>query len=211
MASGPKQWFFDAWSRIYDLSPVQFAVYRPAQSAVLAALGSHRVKHLLDVGCGTGLLAARIRRERRSTSVVGLDFSAGMLEHARARGGALPLVRGDGGRLPFRDGVFDAIVATESFHWFPDPDGALAEFRRVLRPSGRLLLALVNPRFALTGHVAYRASRLVGQPFHWPTAAQLAERLRRAGFRIEGQKRLFRFPGVLVFPPMLTVARRGRR
>jgi ubiquinone/menaquinone biosynthesis C-methylase UbiE len=208
MSPGPKQWFFDAWSRIYDLAPVQLAVYRPVQSAVVAALRRRRVKRLLDVGCGTGLLAARLRRELRSTSVFGLDFSAGMLEHARARDAALPLVRGDGGRLPFRDSALDAIVATESFHWFPDPDGALAEFRRVLRPSGRLLLALVTPRFALTGRLAYRASQLVGQPFHWPTAGELAERLIRAGFRVEQQERLVRFPGVLVFPPMLTVARR---
>jgi ubiquinone/menaquinone biosynthesis C-methylase UbiE len=210
MASGPQQWFFDAWSRIYDLTPVQLAVYRPVQTAVIAALRHHRVKRLLDVGCGTGVLGARIRREMRSTSVVGLDFSAGMLERARARDGLLPLVRGDGGRLPFRDGAFDAVVGTESFHWFPDPDGALAEFRRVLRPSGRLLLALVNPRFALTGEIAHRASRLVGEPFHWPTAGELAHRLRHGGFRVERQERLFRFPGILVFPPMLTIARRLR-
>jgi ubiquinone/menaquinone biosynthesis C-methylase UbiE len=208
MAAGPKQWFFDAWSRIYDLPPVQLAVYRPVQDAVVAALRRRRLKRLLDVGCGTGLLTARLRRELRSTFVCGLDFSAGMLEHARTRDGALALVRGDGGCLPVRDGVVDAIVATESFHWFPDPDGALAEFRRVLRPSGRLLLALVNPRFELTGRVAYRASQLAGQPFHWPTAGALAERLRRAGFRVERQERLVRFPGVLVFPPMLTLARR---
>jgi len=208
MAAGPKQWFFDAWSRIYDLPPVQAAVYRPVQNAVVAALRRRRVKRLLDVGCGTGLLTARLRRDLRSTSVFGLDFSAGMLEHARARDEALPLVRGDGGRLPFGDGVLDAIVATESFHWFPDPDGALAEFRRVLRPKGRLLLALVNPRFALTGRLAYEASRLVGQPFHWPTATDLARRIARAGFRIERQERLVRFPGVVIFPPMLTVARR---
>jgi ubiquinone/menaquinone biosynthesis C-methylase UbiE len=208
MTSGPTQWFFDAWSRVYDLSPVQLAVYRPVQTAVVAALRRRRLHRLLDVGCGTGLLADRLWHELRSTSVFGLDFSAGMLEHARARNRALPLVRGDGARLPFRDGSLDAIVATESFHWFPDPDSTLLEFRRVLRPSGRLLLALVNPRLGLTGRLAFQASRLVGQPFHWPTASELAGRLKRAGFRVERQDRVVRFPGVIVFPAMLTVAQR---
>jgi len=208
MALGPKQWLFDAWSLVYDLAPVQRAVYRPLQSAVVAALRRRRIKRLLDVGCGTGLLGARLRLELRSTSVVGLDFSAGMLRHARSRDGALALVRGDAERLPFRDDAFDALVTTEAFHWFPDPGGALAEFRRVLRPSGLLLVAVVTPRLALTGRLAYMASRLVGQPFHWPTASELAGRLASAGFRLERQQHVARFPGVLVFPPTLTVARR---
>ena len=165
MARGPKPWFFDAWSRVYDLSLVQRVVYRPPQDAVLRALRAAPCWAVLDIGCGTGQLAARLRRELPRTHVVGCDFSAGMLAEARVRDRHTDWVQGDAGRLPFADAAFDAVVSTEAFHWFPDPGRALAEFRRVLRPAGRLLLALVNPRFAATGRIVELASRVVGQPF----------------------------------------------
>lgn len=171
----------------------------------MAEIGA-RPGRVLDLGCGTGQLAARIHRERPGTRVVGCDFSPGMLAQAWARSRDPWWVRGDAGRLPFVDGVFDAVVSTEAFHWFPDQSGALAEMRRVLRPGGRLLLALVNPRFALTGRALYAASRVVGEPFYWPTADEMRRRVRRAGFHVDRQVRLFRLPGALFFPPVLTVA-----
>jgi ubiquinone/menaquinone biosynthesis C-methylase UbiE len=206
MRDGPKRWFFDVWARFYDVPVVQRAVYRPPHDAVVAALRDGPRRRVLDVGCGTGQLAVRIRRELRETRIVGCDFSAGMLRQARARARRAPWVQGDAGRLPFRDGTFDAIVCTEAFHWFPDRQAALAEFRRVLRPDGRLLLALVNPRFALTGRIVALASRLAGEPFRWPTREQLRRCLEAAGFHVDRQVPIFRLPGMLAIPPVLTVA-----
>jgi ubiquinone/menaquinone biosynthesis C-methylase UbiE len=212
---GPNRWFFDAWSRIYDLPLVQRATYRPVHDAVLRALREFRVRRVLDIGCGTGQLAARIREDLPAVSIVGCDFSTGMLRRAVARSAAIDWVRGDAGRLPFRDGAFDAIVSTEAFHWFPDQDGALLQFFRVLKPGGRLLLALVNPPTALVSEVLHLGSRLVGEPFYWPTMAQMRRRVEHAGFKVESQMRIFRVPGFLL-PPVLTcavrspLARRGR-
>lgn len=206
MASGPKSWFFDAWSLVYDLPLVQRVVYRPPQDAVLRALGDAPCRTVLDVGCGTGQLAARLRRELPRTQIVGCDFSAGMLAAARARDRRADWVQGDAGRLPFADAAFDAVVSTEAFHWFPDPRRALAEFRRVLRPGGRLLLALVNPRFPAIGRIVEMASRVVGQPFRWPTRDELRDVVQAAGFHVERQVRIIRLPGAILLPPALTVA-----
>jgi ubiquinone/menaquinone biosynthesis C-methylase UbiE len=177
---------------------------------VLAALRELPRGRVLDVGCGTGQLATRMRGELPGTCVVGCDFSHGMLRRARARDAHAPWAQGDAGHLPFRDGTFDAIVSTEAFHWFPDPARALAEFRRVLRPEGRLLLALVNPRFALTGRVVGLVARWLGEPFRWPTRSELGTALRRAGFHVDAQVRVFRFPGLLLLPGVLTIATLAR-
>src|SRR5262245_16217027 len=117
--SGPKKWFFDAWSRIYDFPVVQRATYRPVHDAVLRALTAPAAYRVLDIGCGTGQLAARIKQTRPVTYVVGCDFSAGMLRRAAERDARVRWVQADAARLPFDEGVFDAVTSTEAFHWFP--------------------------------------------------------------------------------------------
>jgi ubiquinone/menaquinone biosynthesis C-methylase UbiE len=212
MARGAKRWLFDGWSLFYDVPSVQRTVYRPPQDAVVTALRETGCRRVLDVGCGTGQLAARLHRETPGMEIVGCDYSRGMLARARARDAGSIWIQGDGSRLPFRDASFDAIISTEAFHWLPDRSRALAEFRRVLRPRGRLLLALVNPRFPVVGRIVALVSRLVGQPFRWPTRGELRRLVQHAGFRVERQATIFRLPGALLAPAVLTVAaRQGAR
>jgi ubiquinone/menaquinone biosynthesis C-methylase UbiE len=208
---GPSRWFFDAWSHVYDQGLVQRLTYRPVHDAVLEVLRRAAPRRILDVGCGTGLLTTRCRRELPGTAVVGCDFSLGMLAHARANDPALPWVQGDALRLPIRDATVDAVVSTEAFHWFPDKPRALAEFFRVLVPGGRVLLALVNsPNDAV--RALFRAgSRAIGQPFDWPTRSDMRVLCEHAGFRIERQDRLYRLLAGLLLPPVLTVGVRPER
>jgi SAM-dependent methyltransferase len=201
----PDQWFFDVWSLGYDLEIPQRFAYRPVHDAVLESLEHEPGRRVLDVGCGTGELVRRLRESFPRMRVVGCDFSAGMLRRAAAKGGAARWVRGDACRLPFDDGSFDIVTSTEAFHWFPDQDAALREFRRVLVPGGRLLLALAMPPLPVLSALAHAASRLVGQPFYWPTRAEMRRQLERAGLQVEAQRRVVRFPGLL-FLPVLTSA-----
>jgi len=203
-SAGPRRGFFDIWSHVYDLPPVQAASYDPVHDAVLGELRAHPAPRILDVGCGTGDLTARLRAELRTEVVAGCDFSAGMLEQAHARTDAVRWLQGDATRLPFDDGAFDAVVSTEAFHWFPDPDAALREFSRVLAPGGRLLVALVNVRVPATSRLAHAGSKALGQPARWPTRAEMADRVRAAGFAVDSQKRIFRLGGILI-PTVLTV------
>jgi ubiquinone/menaquinone biosynthesis C-methylase UbiE len=205
---GPKRWFFDVWSYVYDAKWVQRAVYQPEQDAVLAALRERPPAAVLDVGCGTGQLAHRMQAEFPRARVVGCDFSAGMLQQARARDGVAAWVQGDAGRLPFGGETFDAVVSTQAFHWFPDQRGALRELARVLRVDGRLLMTVVVPPFGWVRDLASSGSRLLGQPFHWMSAAELRRAAAAAGLRVEWQRAVFRLPGALLLPPLLTVARR---
>jgi ubiquinone/menaquinone biosynthesis C-methylase UbiE len=205
--SDPRRAFFDVWSRVYDLPPVQAAIYHPVHDAVLGELRAHPARRILDVGCGTGDLTARVQLDLNAELVAGCDFSAGMLEQAAARTRLVSWLQADATRLPFNDGSFEAVVSTEAFHWFPDPDAALREFRRVLGPGGRLLVALVNVRVPATSRLAHAGSKALGQPAHWPTRAEMADRVRHAGFSVERQKRIFRLGGLLL-PTVLTVGRK---
>jgi len=204
---GPRQRFFDLWSLVYDAPWVQRATYHPVHAAVLRALGRHPGARVLDIGCGTGQLTARLARHWPDAAVVGCDFSGGMLARAAARSPELSWVRADAGCLPFQDRSFDVITSTEAFHWFPDQDAALAEFFRVLAPGGQLLLALVNTPARALSDVLYAGSRVMGEPFYWPSMGEMRGRVEAAGFRVQAQRRIFRWPGLLL-PPVLTHAQR---
>lgn len=204
-ASGPTPWFFDVWSRVYDVGIVQRLTYRPVHDAITGALAAHPPRRVLDLACGTGLLARRLRDAFPDARVVGCDFSRGMLGRATARQPDGAFARADAAHLPFRDGAFDAVVSTEALHWFPDQVGALAECRRVVVPGGRVLVALVNVPATALGEVAYAASRLVGQPFRWPTRDGMRAIFTAAGLDVTAQQRIFRIPAGLLFPPVLTI------
>jgi len=106
-------------------------------------IGPLEGKLLLDVGCGFG--GKTLAYAEAGARVVGVDLSTACVAGSRAFAGSGPagapsFVAGDARRLPFADGVFDAIVANDSLEHFSDPLVALMEFERALRPGGRLAL-----------------------------------------------------------------------
>jgi ubiquinone/menaquinone biosynthesis C-methylase UbiE len=142
---------------------------------------------VLEIGTGTGKLIVELRR--MTARVIASDIAPGMLRWAREHGRLEAAVVADAERLPFRDGVFDAVVAMNALSYCVDKDAALGEARRVLKPGGRLLLIdmnyLLHLPYLLLGLKEWRKARLwTGQllestPWGWK------RRLRAAGFRIE--------------------------
>lgn len=98
--------------------------------------------HVLEVGCGTGIYAERLRL--LGWSPVGLDLSMGMLRYATDR---LPVAQGDACRLPVRSNALDAVVSVMTHTDLPDYRPALDEIHRVLRPDGMLVHIGVHPCF----------------------------------------------------------------
>ncbi|MFF6772063.1 class I SAM-dependent methyltransferase [Streptomyces sp. NPDC012637] len=95
-----------------------------------------------DVGTGTGI-AARALHERGAT-VVGVEPGAEMAAQFRSELPGIPLVRGDGNRLPLADASLDLITYAQSWHW-TDPALAVPSAVRVLRPGGALALMWNDP------------------------------------------------------------------
>ncbi|MEU8617309.1 methyltransferase domain-containing protein [Streptomyces sp. NPDC048623] len=113
-----------------------------------AGLDLAQGSHVLDLGCGTG--HELIELERAGWHAYGIDSSAAMLDHCRARlkSDGLParLTLGDAHRLPFPDRTFDGCRIERVLQHLADPATALKEVRRVLRPGGRL--AVMEPDWA---------------------------------------------------------------
>jgi SAM-dependent methyltransferase len=96
----------------------------------------------LEIGCGTGVRAARVRD--LGWTPLGIDISAAMLRHARGR---LPAARADAARLPVRDRCLPAVITVMAHTDMPAYPGVLAEAARVLQPGGRLVHIGVHPCF----------------------------------------------------------------
>jgi SAM-dependent methyltransferase len=96
---------------------------------------------VLDVGCGTGEITARLAEKFPQASFVGIDLEQSHLDRAAARcaqfGSRVRFQIGDALALSFGEGTFDLVVCRHLLQAVPDPARVLAEIRRVLRPGGR--------------------------------------------------------------------------
>lgn len=112
---------------------------RELVNAALSSCPQGGVGKVLDVCCGTGDITQRIAAADPSVMVVGLDFSAQMLDVARHRTQEqdnVMLVEGNAMELPFDDGTFDACVVSFGLRNTPDYAQVVSEMARVTRPGG---------------------------------------------------------------------------
>lgn len=146
-----------------------------ASELLFRAIGERRPWRYLEVGCGPGEMAARVRDELGAEVVV-LDLSPRMVELARGRG--LEAHVGDVQKLPFQDAAFDCAVAAWMLYHVADVPRALSELARVLRAGGRLV-AVTNGLDHLS-----ELRELLGLPPRAPTtfSRQNGERLLREHF-----------------------------
>jgi ubiquinone/menaquinone biosynthesis C-methylase UbiE len=97
----------------------------------------------VDVGCSTGFTAAEL--SAAGATVIGLDIDVPGLRHAAARfGDQVGFLCADGTAMPFADQSVDIIVFNHIYEHVVDPDGILAEIKRVLRPDGAAYLGFAN-------------------------------------------------------------------
>jgi ubiquinone/menaquinone biosynthesis C-methylase UbiE len=111
---------------------------------------------VLDVACGTGIVARRAwdRMDGRGT-VTGLDLNEAMLTVARRVGPGIEWRQGDAADLPFADGSFDVVLCQAALMFLPDRTGALAEMRRVLAPGGTVAVAVPGRLEASTAYARF--------------------------------------------------------
>lgn len=107
---------------------------------LVVAVGAKPGLHALDLCCGHGNVASGLIGA--GAHVVGLDFSAVMLDMARAAVPEAEFVEGDAMALSFDDGSFGAVTIGFGMPHVPDPPQVIAEARRVLRPGGRLAFSV---------------------------------------------------------------------
>src|SRR5262245_8220944 len=122
--------FADFYERV--LVPTLF---QPWASDLLARAAASPEERLLDVGCGTGIVA-RVARERLGPAarISGVDVNAHLLKVAREVAPDIEWREADAAKLPFSDGAFDRVLCQEVLQFVSDRRAAARELRRVLAP-----------------------------------------------------------------------------
>ncbi|MEV8537799.1 class I SAM-dependent methyltransferase [Streptomyces sp. NPDC051572] len=153
-------------------------------------------QRVLDVGCGGGMAVKLLSRRAAQGFVAGVDYSMEMVEQAARRNllaiarGRVEVRHGDCSQLPYEDASFDQVCAIETFYFWPDPLGGLAEAYRVLKPGGQVSVTLEMSREAADDPSL--TQRFFGRRFtersqraglHILSGDDLVERLTKAGFQ----------------------------
>ncbi len=119
----------------------------PAAASLVAFAGVTGGQKVLDLACGTGVVA--VTAARLGAQVSGLDLSPVLLEDARRNaeliGAAISFTEGDAEALPYADGEFDVVLSQFGHMFAPRPQLAVAEMLRVLRPGGRIAFSTWPP------------------------------------------------------------------
>ena len=208
----------DSWQVSTDAAEVYESCFVPAifgswAGRVADAAGIRTASRVLDVGCGTGVLAREaFGRVGPDGRVVGLDLNEGMLAIAARVEPRVEWRRGDAASLPFEDACFDMVVSQFALMYFPDRVASLREIWRTLAPGGRLAIATWAPIDRAGGYeilleVAARrcggdAADVLAAPFVLGDRAELAGLFVSSGIR-NAEVRLhegsIRFPSVHEF------------
>jgi ubiquinone/menaquinone biosynthesis C-methylase UbiE len=168
---------------------------------------------VLDVACGTGVVARLAAKKVAPGRVTGLDLNAGMLAVARGvvhDGASVDWMEGSALDLPFPSGHFDVVLCQLGLQFFPDQPKALREMRRVLRGPGRAALSVYSPIERTPGANAFvraldevlgpAASQIKRGEHSFADPAQLEKLLRGAGFGdvdVQAVEQTIVFPSVL--------------
>ena len=137
----------ERWQVSTDAAEIYESCFVPAifgawAGPVADAAGIRTGDKVLDVACGTGVLAREaLRRVGQEGQVVGLDLNEGMLAVAARTEPAIAWRPGDAASLPFEDASFDVVVSQFALMYFPDRVASLREMWRTLAPGGRLAVA----------------------------------------------------------------------
>jgi ubiquinone/menaquinone biosynthesis C-methylase UbiE len=169
---------FDTWAAKAD-DPGRFG----------AALGDARRGRLLDIACGPGVVTAELAAD--AGAVVAFDATEPMLDKAKARCAKAGLTNvafrsGDAENLPFDDAEFDGVVTRLAIHHFADPQRALDQMFRVLRPGGTAVIVDVVSSENESESKLHNAIERLRDPSHvrMLPASELDQCISRAGFQI---------------------------
>jgi SAM-dependent methyltransferase len=197
------------------------AIFEPWAEVLLSHARPQAGEKVLDVACGTGIVARMVSSQNGGAPVVGVDFNPDMLKVARDLSppdAPLRFLEAGAEELPLENGEFDLLLCQQGLQFFHDKDAAAREMVRVLVPGGRTVVAVWQ---GLDQHDVFRAlfeaeakhlnidSQKLAKPFSYGSADEMRKLFLNAGFaRVEvvAETRTVSFPEPEKFIQLTVIA-----
>ena len=191
-----KTWQLSGSSAKYYEEIMVPAVFSPWAKDLISRVALDPGQKVLDIACGTGIVARLASQATGNGSTTGLDFNATMIDEARSisesSGLEISWVQGDALNLPLEDNQFDTVFCQQGLQFFPDKPRAVGEMFRVLKPDGKAAISVwtsleENPYGfamveALNNHINSDVADGLRSPFGFNSADSLRLILKDAGF-----------------------------
>ncbi len=176
--------FWNRWAKRYDTA---MSNGRKTYENLIGRMKKVLTRNMtvLELACGTGLLSVRLAGSVKMLEAT--DFSEEMIRQAKTKmhSSRLHFSVQDATRLPYALETFDAVVISNALHIMPDPEKALSEIRRVLKPDGILIAPTFTAADRLLGRFKIRMMELSGfKVFHKWTPEEYIKFLENHGFTV---------------------------
>jgi SAM-dependent methyltransferase len=189
-----------SWSQFFHLE----SATTPSAARLVSFAGVKPGDHVLDVACGTGVVA--VTAARLGAKVSGLDLTPQLIERARENSRLADVEidwrEGDVEQLPYQNDTFDVVLSQFGHIFAPRPEVAMAEMLRVLKPQGTIAFSTWPPELFTARGFALVASYLpppppgVSPPPQWGNPDVVRERLGSAVTDLVFDRDLMRFPAL---------------
>ena len=207
MAKGEKiKKRYDRWSRYYDAFDLGGVNDQKIMAVDLLKLEKN--SRVMDMGTGTGAIIPYLAKQiSKEGQIIGIDFSEKMVKIANERiikqkiASKAKAMVANGTKLPFPDGHFDGIIATFAFTSFPEPEKAIKECARVLRPGGKFSILDTGKPAGKKHQLRYRYLKFImWKSGYTDISLDIPGLVRKAGLKIN---KIQRFSGSFAY---ITVA-----
>ncbi|MDX8412804.1 MAG: malonyl-ACP O-methyltransferase BioC [Mariprofundales bacterium] len=184
----------------FDRAAAHYEQFAALQQEVANRLDAHlnftkiTPKRMVDIGCGTGFLTARLQQRYPKADLLALDIAPAMVATCRQRIGKRRLpwqprriaLCGDATCLPLKDGSCDLVTSSLTMQWLPDPAAMLREMRRILAPDGLIIFSTFgrNTLTELRRTLATIAPEKAGLVLPFPDVMSLGDLLNKQAIQM---------------------------
>lgn len=192
--SNKRKW--NLLSGVYDT--FFYDIFRYLQRRVIEKTECRPAMRILDMGCGTGRgLILFAEKHGREHELYGVDISEKMIGKALKNCKNLSkvhLIVAPAEKMPFADSFFDAILCTNSFHHYSDPEHALLEAERVLKPGGKMYILELTPDSFFLKTVNYLLGKIERQHTSFYSTREMKMMFEKNGFEhMKSEKVIYPF------------------